>query len=308
MRNAVVRKITELAEKNEKIILMTGDLGYNVLNVFWEKFPERFFNAGIAEQNMMAVAAGMALENKIVFAYSVANFPTLRCLEQIRNDCAYHQANVKIVSIGGGFAYGSLGMTHHATEDIGVIRALPNMTVISPGDLTEAEKAVEAICKINGPCYLRLGKGGEKRLHSEEIEFTVGKALEVKSGSRAAIFTTGAILEEAIEAAERLREKGIDPYIFSFHTIKPIDADTIRKVAGEVELIITLEEHNIIGGLGSAVAEVLAENEKGARLRRMGLNDTYSGIVGNQKYLRKYYHMDAESVAGEILNVLGKGE
>ena len=177
MRDTFVRTLIEEAMQDPRIVLVTGDLGFGVLKPFWELLPNQFINAGIAEQNMTSVAAGMALEGKIVFTYSIGNFPTLRCLEQIRNDCAYHDANVKIVCVGGGFVYGSLGMSHHATEDIAVMRAIPGMTVICPGDLVEAAEATRAIVKHPGTCYLRLGRGGEKRIHEQIDHFQIGKAI-----------------------------------------------------------------------------------------------------------------------------------
>ena len=196
MRDTFVKTLIKLAKEDKNIELITGDLGFGVLKPFWEQLPDQFTNAGIAEQNMTTVAAGMALEGKTVFTYSIGNFPTLRCLEQIRNDCAYHNANVKIVCIGGGFVYGSLGMSHQATEDIAIMRALPGVAVFAPGDLTEAEEITKAIVNYPGTCYLRLGRGGEKRIHRKIEDFKIGKAIHVKDGKQVAIFSTGAIFEE----------------------------------------------------------------------------------------------------------------
>ena len=196
MRDTFVRTLIEIAKKNKNIELITGDLGFGVLKPYYEELPDQFLNAGIAEQNMTSVAAGMALEGKTVFTYSIGNFPTLRCLEQIRNDCAYHDANVKIVCVGGGFVYGSLGMSHHATEDIAAMRALPGVTVLCPGDLVEAEEATKAMASYPGTCYLRLGRGGEKRIHDKIEGFEIGKAIKVNDGEKVAIFSTGAIFEE----------------------------------------------------------------------------------------------------------------
>ena len=179
MRDTFVRTLITLAKNNPNIELFTGDLGFGVLKPFWEQLPDQFVNAGIAEQNMTAAAAGAAGEGKIVFTYSIGNFPTLRCLEQIRNDCAYHDANVKIVCVGGGFVYGSLGMSHQATEDIAVMRALPNVAVLCPGDPAEAEAATKAIAEYPGTCYLRLGRGGEKRIHKGIDDFKIGQAIRI---------------------------------------------------------------------------------------------------------------------------------
>ncbi len=304
MRDTFVRTLFELAKEDRNIELVTGDLGFGVLKPFWEALPDQFINAGIAEQNMTTVAAGMALEGKNVFTYSIGNFPTLRCLEQIRNDCAYHNANVKIVCVGGGFVYGSLGMSHHATEDIAVMRALPDVVVMCPGDLVEAEAATKAIAKHHGTCYLRLGRGGEKRIHKELKNFEIGKAIPVRFGERIAVFSTGAIFEEVEEACNLLAAEGIYPTVYTFPTVKPIDAEVIREIAAAHEMIVTCEEHNLSGGFGSAVAEVLAEMPSHARLMRIGMHDQYSTLVGNQKYLRDQFGMSGKKIASKILEQL----
>lgn len=304
MRDTFVKTLIELAKNNKDIELITGDLGFGVLKPYWETVPNQFTNAGIAEQNMTALAAGMSLEGKTVFTYSIGNFPTLRCLEQIRNDCCYHDANVKIVCVGGGFVYGSLGMSHHATEDISIMRALPNMVVLAPGDLTEAEAATKAIAEYNGTCYLRLGRGGEKRIHEKIDNFQIGKAIKVKDGTRVAIFSTGAIFEEIEEAVSILKENGIDPTVYTFPTVKPLDSDVVAECSKTHNLIVTVEEHNVVGGFGSAVAEVMAENPQKAKLLKVGLNDIYSSKVGSQKYLRHEFGIDAEGIAQKILKTL----
>lgn len=300
MRDTFVKTLIELAKDNKNIELVTGDLGFGVLKPYWETVPNQFTNAGIAEQNMASLAAGMALEGKTVFTYSIGNFPTLRCIEQIRNDCCYHNADVKIVCVGGGFVYGSLGMSHHATEDIAIMRALPNMVVMAPGDLTEAEAATKAITEYNGTCYLRLGRGGEKRIHEKIENFQIGKAIKIKDGEKVCIFSTGAIFEEISGAVSLLKEQGIDPAVYTFPTVKPIDREVILECAKNFDLIATVEEHNVIGGFGSAVAEVMAENPQKARLVKIGLNDTYSSKVGTQNYLRSEFGIDAKGIAQKI--------
>ncbi len=303
MRDTFVRTLIELAKENKNIELITGDLGFGVLKPYWEQLPDQFTNAGIAEQNMTTVAAGMALEGKTVFTYSIGNFPTLRCLEQIRNDCAYHHANVKIVCVGGGFVYGSLGMSHQATEDLAIMRALPDVVVMAPGDLVEAEEATKAIANYPGTCYLRLGRGGEKRIHESIPDFQIGNAIKVKDGEKVAIFSTGAIFEEVQGAFDILTSQGYAPAVYTFPTVKPIDTDVIRECAEKFDLIVTCEEHNIVGGFGSAVAEVMAEmKQKKACLVRIGLNDQYATRVGNQKYLRGQYGMAAEQIARRIVS------
>lgn len=304
MRDTFVRTLIKLAKEDKNIELITGDLGFGVLKPFWETLPDQFINAGIAEQNMTSAAAGMALEGKNVFTYSIGNFPTLRCLEQIRNDCAYHNANVKIVCVGGGFVYGSLGMSHHAMEDIAVMRALPDVVVMCPGDLVEAEAAVKALAKHHGTCYLRLGRGGEKRIHKDLKDFEIGKAISVRRGEKIAVFSTGAIFEEVEETCTLLHEAGFRPTVYTFPTVKPIDSEVIRDVAATHEMIVTCEEHNLSGGFGSAVAEVLAEMSSHARLLRIGMHDQYSTLVGNQKYLREQYGMSGKKIASKILEHL----
>ncbi len=305
MRDTFVRTLIEVAKSDPSVELVTGDLGFGVLKPFWEQCPDQFTNAGIAEQNMTTMAAGMALEGKTVFTYSIGNFPTLRCLEQIRNDCAYHNANVKVVCIGGGFVYGSLGMSHQATEDLAILRALPDVVVMAPADLVEAEEATKAIAAYPGTCYLRLGRGGEKRIHEKIENFQIGKAIKVRDGKRVAIFSTGAIFDEVRDAYEMLIEKGYDPAVYTFPTVKPLDREVVEACSRDFDLIVTCEEHNIVGGFGGAVAEVMAEmKQKKAYLLRIGLNDEYSVRVGNQKYLRDQYGLSAAKIAARIEEAL----
>ncbi len=300
MRGRTIATLVELAQKDKNVVLITGDLGFGVLKPYWEAVPDQFLNAGIAEQAMTGIAAGMAREGKTVFTYSIGNFPTLRCLEQIRNDCAYHGGDVKIICVGGGFVYGSLGMSHHATEDLSVMRALPDVTVLAPGDADEAEACVRAMYETKGTFYLRLGRGGEMQIRERPEPFAIGRALPVCSGERVAIFSTGAIYDEVDGAARRLRARGVNPAIYTFPTVKPIDRETVLRCAQDFAWIVTVEENTVVGGFGSAVAEVLAEAPKGARLLRIGLEDTYSCIVGSQKYLRDHYGMSAEKIAQRI--------
>lgn len=310
MRDTVVKTLIELGKQDKNIELITGDLGFGVLKSFWETLPDQFVNAGIAEQNMTGVAAGMALEGKKVFTYSIGNFPTLRCLEQIRNDCAYHNANVNIICVGGGYVYGSLGMSHHATEDIAILRALPDVTVICPGDPVEAALAVKKIANTQGTCYLRLGRGGEKNVNTVIKEFKIGKAYKLRDAKdlpqKAAIFSTGAILEETSKACDMLEEQGIAVEQYSFPTVKPIDSDVIKDCAERFDHIFTVEEHNVVGGFGSAVAEVLAESDGRAKLHRIGINDFYCIEVGSQAYLREQVGINADGIARKVKGVFGE--
>lgn len=309
MRDTFVKTLIEEAKEDKNIELITGDLGFGVLKPFFEQLPNQFTNAGIAEQNMTGIAAGMALCGKTVFTYSIGNFPTLRCLEQIRNDCAYPHANVKIVCVGGGFVYGSLGMSHQATEDIAIMRALPNVTVICPGDLVEAAEATKAITYLPGTVYLRLGRGGEKRIHDKIDNFQIGKAIKIQDAKtdckiKIALFSTGAILDEATDATRELENIGIGVEEYSFHTVKPIDKRVILDCANKYDYIVTVEEHNIIGGFASAVSEVITDSNENVRLIKIGLNDEYCSKVGNQKYLRAQYGMTSENIVDKVKEIV----
>ena len=308
MRDHFVKKLCELAEKDNRITLITGDLGFGVLDKFSNRFPRQFINAGVAEQNMTGLATGMALEGRIVFTYSIANFPTLRCLEQIRNDACYHGANVKVVAIGGGFSYGSLGISHHATEDLAILRSLPDITVVSPCGLWETMQATEAIARYPGTCYLRIDKsaGNDAPLNENE-QFQIGKARMLREGDDCAIIVTGGILGEVWKAVEHLEAKGINARIISMHTIKPIDTHIILEACQETSAIITVEEHTIIGGLGSAVAETLMDSGNYPKaFLRIGLEAGFSSIVGSQQYLRKRYGLDAQAIGSRIQSLLEK--
>jgi transketolase len=305
MRSAFIRTLVELAEKDGRVSLIVGDLGFGVVEPFAEKFPSRFVNAGVAEQDMTGIAAGMALCGKVVFTYSIANFPTLRCLEQIRNDVCYHNADVKVVSVGGGLAYGALGVTHHATEDIAVMRALPSMTVVAPGDPLEAELATRALVAQPGPAYLRLGRSGEPSVHSHGIDFQIGKSIQLSEGSDVTLIATGTMLYTAVQVAEQLSQEGIQARVLSMHTIKPLDAEAVLAAASETDAIVTIEEHSVLGGLGSAVAEILAENpDFRVPFKRLGLPPTFTRLVGSQEYLKEAYSLTVTGILSSLTEIL----
>lgn len=305
MRDHFVQRLTQLAAGDPRIVLLTGDLGYAVLTDFAAKFPQQFLNVGVAEQNMTGLAAGLALEGFVVFTYSIANFSTLRCLEQIRNDAAYHEANVKVVSVGSGFSYGPLGMSHHATEDVSVLRAIPGITLFSPCDLWEALEATEAAAKTPGTCYLRLDKSAAGGKEAPGETFVVGRPRLRRQGSDVTIIGTGGIVEEALKAAEALASEGIQTRVLGAHTLRPFEPDSILAAARETRAVVTLEEHTVEGGLGGLVAETLLEH--GAmpkKFRRMGLRNGFSSIVGSQAYLRQRYELDAPAIARTIRGLL----
>jgi len=297
MRTAFFRALLQAAERDERIHLVVGDLGFGVVETFCERFPNRYLNAGVAEQNMTGIAAGMALSGKIVFTYSIANFPTLRCLEQVRNDVCYHRANVKIVAVGGGFAYGALGMTHHALEDLAILRALPEMTVVAPGDPIEASAATQAIACRPGPCYLRLGRAGEPVVHAAPIRFEIGKAIRLREGHDVTIISIGGMLATAMEVANALMVRGLEARVLSMHTLKPLDTEAIMAARRETRAVVTLEEHSVIGGLGSAVAEVLSESgDRGIPFKRLGIGTSFTTEIGSQEFLREKHGLSVKGV------------
>lgn len=303
MRTSFLETLLELAEHDERVWLLTGDLGYSVLEPFAARFGDRYLNVGVAEQNMTGVAAGLASCGKVPFTYSIANFPTLRCLEQIRNDVVYHGLPVRIVSVGAGFAYGSQGYTHHGIEDLAVLRALPGMAVISPADPVETRLATRALLAHDGPAYLRLGKAREQVLHEVAPDFAIGRAITMRSSAAddVALIACGSILAEALRAADRLADDGVRARVISMPTIKPLDRDAIARAASETRLVVTVEEHSVVGGLGGAVAEVVAElTAPRAPLLRVGAADEVRHLVGSQAALRA----SAEQLRERVLAAL----
>jgi transketolase len=301
MRTTFIETLCRVAESNERIWLLTADLGYSVLERFARAFPDRYVNVGVAEQNMIGLAAGLARTGKIPFVYSIANFPTFRCLEQIRNDICYHENNVKIVAVGGGYVYGVQGYTHHGIEDLAIMRALPGITVIAPGDPVETRLATNAIAQMPGPCYLRLGKAKESVVHQTDPAFAVGKAILVRPGSDLTLISTGGMLHQTVEVARRLAPLGIETQVLSMPTVKPIDAEAVISAAWQTGAILTIEEHSVTGGLGSAVADILAESRVPAvRFLKFGIPDQVNHHVGSQNYLGRLVG-DLFSVASSLV-------
>lgn len=301
MRTAFINTLHELATNDDNIFLVTGDLGFSVLEKFQQDFPDRFLNVGVAEADMIGISAGLALSGKTPFVYSIIPFATMRCFEQVRNDVCYQNVNVRIVGVGGGLAYGGLGPTHHSIEDISIMRSLPNMTVVCPGDPIEAELATKAAAKHKGPVYIRLGKGGEPILHKAIPNFEIGKAITMRNGKDVTLISTGGMLETALTTADILLQSDLDSSVVNMHTVKPIDKEIILESAKKTGNIFTLEEHNIIGGLGSAVSEILAESHNSVKFKRFGVNDIFQEKVGSQKYLRTINSLSAQDIANNIL-------
>jgi transketolase len=306
MRNHLIAELEKIAVEDSRVVVLTADLGYSVLDSFARRFPDRCLNVGICEQNMTAVAAGLALEGHVVYTYSIGNFPVMRCLEQIRNCVCYHDANVKIIAVGGGFVYGQLGMSHHATEDLAVTRALPNMRGFCPADPDEAVKVVRAVHGMAGPCYIRLARGGEPRLHSDVSDYDVMRLLTLQEGRDVAVMATGPVLSEALAAARQLNEEGVRIGVYNCISLKPFDVESLRAIAERYHAIVSLEEHNVIGGLGSALADALLslKSSRLPRLVKLGLQDVYTSVVGSQSYLRQEYGLASADVVRTVKELL----
>lgn len=295
MRTNFINQLIEEARHNDKIFLLVGDLGYHVIEPFAEEFPDRFLNVGIAEQNMAGIAAGLAMTGYNVYFYSIGNFPTIRCLEQIRNDIAYHQANVKVVSVGAGYAYGSLGATHQATEEIGALRVLPNMVVATPGDPLEARAITKISASYDGPMYIRLGKAGEKTVHTEDsINLKIGDicSLITREGNQTAVLACGNILDAALH---QIYDENLNYDLYSVPFVKPINKEQlINIVKTHPAGLITIEEHQSSCGMGSAIVEVLndlyyeGDIEVYPKVKRIAIPDEFADVVGTQVFLREH--------------------
>lgn len=290
MRTAFIQQITEEANRNNKIFLLVGDLGFNVVEPFAQAFPERFLNVGVAEQNLAGVAAGLAKEDFIPFIYSIGNFPTLRCMEQIRYDICYHNLNVNIVAIGGGYAYGSLGASHHATEDIGMLRSIPNLTVCAPADPIEARKITAMAVEDASPFYIRLGKNGEPVIHADTVELQKGVPLLLREGNQIAILATGSI---AVDGLDFVQKNNLHAAVYSVPVIKPLLKESLLAIFEQYEKIITVEEHQASAGFGSAVLECMNDLMEEKRLKkipsikRIAIPDSFTSIVGSQAFLKQ---------------------
>jgi transketolase len=306
MRSAFIRELLAAAETRSDLWLVTGDLGYSVLEPFAERHPDRYLNAGVAEQNMVGVAAGLAAAGATVVVYSIANFPTFRALEQVRNDVAYPGARVIIVSVGSGFSYGSHGSTHHAIEDLAVMRSLPNLTIVSPCDPVEAAGATKALLELGGPAYLRLGKAGE-RIYESVVDdpFVVGRIRCIRPGEDVTILAVGSILGVADEAATRLEADGLSVRVLSAHTLRPFDVETLSTALDETSGVVTLEEHRAQGGLMSVVAEsLLANRMPTSAVRSLAVPSDLLLGTGDQAFLRSQAGIGVDSVVAAARDLL----
>ena len=309
MRNAFAGEITALAAKNEKIVLLSGDIGNRLFDEYKRKFAGRFFNCGVAEANMISVAAGMAMCGLRPVTYTIASFTTARCFEQIRIDVCYHNLPVVIVGVGGGLSYAENGATHQSCDDIALMRVLPNMKIICPGDALEAAAALKKALEQDSPVYLRLGKKGEPAVHQKPPDFTIGKAMVISKGRRVCLIAVGNMLPTAVETAKKLKEHGIAAEVVSFHTAKPLDEELLRDAFSRFSIVATIEEHSIVGGVGSAAAQLLAQEPcKKARLLEFAIPDKFFHKAGRQQYARDCFGLSADNICGEILKTLKQTE
>lgn len=307
MRNAFAEELTALGATDPRLVLLSGDIGNRLFDTFRAAHPDRFYNCGVAEQNMTGVAAGMALSGMRPITYTITPFVTTRCLEQIRTDICYHQAPVIVVAVGAGLSYAGLGPTHHACEDIAFLRALPNMVVVCPGDAWEVRAALRAALAQDWPVYIRMGKRGEPKVHAAvPLDFAIGRALVVREGEDVCLLSTGTMLPEVLAAAEALRTRGIGARVVSFHTVKPLDTAFLAGAFARFPLVATIEEHSLIGGFGAAVSEWAMDGAVAPRrFLRFGTPDAFFKKSGEQEYAREQLGLSAPQITARVLQALG---
>jgi transketolase len=307
MRNAFVAELSALAEAGSPLVLLSGDIGNRLFDGFKASFPDQFYNCGIAEANMMSVAAGMAFCGLRPITYTITPFTTTRCLEQIRVDVCYHNLPVIIAGVGAGLSYAANGVTHQSCEDIALLRCLPNMAVVCPGDPIEVRLALRAAASHPGPVYIRMGKKGEPAVHETEPDFIIGKALTIREGTEVCLLATGNLLPMAVETGKALEAAGLSARVVSYHTVKPLDEELLAEAFEAYPLVVTIEEHSLLGGLGSAVAEWLVDGPAtSARLLRIGTGDFFLHEAGGQNYVREHHGLTVEAIAARVREALGK--
>ena len=306
MRNAFADAISRLAETDPRVVLLSGDIGNRLFDAFKQRFPERFFNCGVAEANMTGMAAGMAMCGLRPFTYTITPFATTRAMEQIRVDVCYHNVPVTIVGTGSGLSYASLGPTHHSCEDVAMLRSLPNMTVVCPADAAEVRQAVAAVMTMEGPAYLRLGKKGEPTVHQQDPQFRIGKAILVRPGNDVCLLGTGNMVAVAVDAAAALQSAGVSAAVYSMHTVKPLEETLLAEVFRRFPLVAVVEEHSRLGGLGGSIAEWLAAQRVPAgRLLSFGTPDAFLGELGNQQHARELCGLTAAAIAQRVAEERG---
>lgn len=302
MRNAFAKAITELARADQRIVLLSGDIGNRLFDDFKASCPDRFYNCGVAEANMVSMAAGLAMSGLRPVCYTITPFVTYRCMEQIRVDVCYHHVPVTIVGTGSGLSYASLGATHHSCEEMGMLRLLPGLCVLAPADAMEVSAGLKAAVKHPHPVYMRIGKKGEPVIHKTEPSLRIGEALVIRPGREVCILSAGTMLGTCLEAAERLAQRGISTEVVSFHTVKPLDTKLLALAFARFRLVVTVEEHSVLGGLGGSVAEWLNEyhGSESARLLRLGTRDEFLHETCEQEQAREYFGLTPAAITERI--------
>lgn len=305
MRNAFADEMTKLGAEDPRVVLLSGDIGNKLFDKFKEKADERFFNCGVAEANMMGVAAGFAMSGMRPVVYTITPFTTTRCLEQIRVDACYHKAPVVIVGTGSGLSYAELGPTHHSCEDMAILRVLPEMTVLAPCDEVEVRLGLRAAIARGGPVYMRIGKKGEPIIHKTPPDFRIGKAITVRAGDDVCLISTGTIMSAVLGAADLLAGQGVSARVVSFHTVKPLDEELLEEVFQRYPVVAVAEEHSRLGGLGGSIAEWLAARGRTrGRMLAFGTDDAFMHEIGSQDYARQKFGLTAENIAGQVAAML----
>lgn len=307
MRNAFVNEITKISEKDKKIVILVGDIGYKLYDNYKKKFPKRFYNCGVAEANMNTLAAGLALKGFKPITYTIATFNVYKTVEQIKVDIAYPNLPVIIVGVGSGLSYSGLGSTHHATEDIGVLRSIPNLNIVVPADPNELRSLISEIIKSKTPTYLRMGKNGEKNIYKKIPLTKVGKANYLIKGKKICIIGCGNILINAHAAIKELNKKKIYPSLISMHTIKPLDTNILKKIFKKYSHIVILEEHSEIGGLSSAISEFYISNQHSNHFLRLNTGSKFVLKSGNQKNAFDMLGLSAKKIEKKILKFYNNG-
>lgn len=304
MRNAFADEITKIVAEDERVVLLSGDIGNRLFNDLKRVSPNRFYNCGVAEANMIGVAAGMGLCGLRPVVYTITPFTSTRCFEQVRIDACYHNVPVIIIGTGSGLSYAKLGPTHHSLEDLAIMRTLPEMRVMAPCDAIELRLVLRAALKEDGPVYIRIGKKGEPEIYKKTPQLTIGKSIVIRTGTDVTMLSTGTIISEGLRAADLLAEQGISAEIVSFHTIKPLDEDYLEQAVKRFKLFITLEEHNRIGGFGSAVSEWRAKRRQAPPLLSFGTDDEFMHEIGSQAYARAKYGLTSRNISETIRKAL----
>jgi transketolase len=306
MRERCLKTVYELAQRDERVVFIGSDLGVGVLDDFKKNIPERFFMEGVAEQNLVGVAAGLAMNGSVVYLNTIATFLSRRCFEQIAIDLCLHNVNVRLIANGGGVVYAPLGPTHLAIEDIAICRALPNMTVVAPADEVEMIRFVKASVDHQGPIYIRVAKGHDPIVTTDTGPFVIGKAVPMREGSDALVITTGVTLQLGLAAADKLAATGVSATVLHFPTVKPLDVEALHEYAERATAIVSVEEHTVIGGLGSACAEYLAETDllQTRRFKRIGFQDVFPSIYGDQNNMMRTYGISADSIVETVTALL----